>query len=217
MAPASASPERFLQGNLPDGVFGALMASPSEISLLSDGSFIRMVVDRFAICNYLDPSLTPGFQGSMRDVELHQVPLTIVAVGKHFLKGVASGTVCGIITDAGGNQRDISFRVVVVRGLGANLFSVTWAMRRGIASLFGHASPRLEKDGVVVPLKQHGTNAAGDELYPIDVVVQGGAGGRVELGNPTDGLAIGSQSRHFESFEQENYHSYLRWLGARCT
>ena len=56
------------------------------------------------------------------------VPHTIVTAGQHVLQGVASGTVRGTISDDG-FERVVSFHAVVVSGMGANLFSVTEAMR----------------------------------------------------------------------------------------
>ena len=90
----------------------------------------------------------------MRDVEELRVPHTIVAPGQNLLQGVATGTICGVVTDDSGNDRLISFRVIVVPGLGTNLFSVTAAMLKGVATLFHPTNPRLEKDGVVVPMQQ---------------------------------------------------------------
>ena len=81
----------------------------------------------------------------MRDVEERRVPHTIVAAGQNLLQGVATGTICGAVTDDSWKDRRISFRVIVVPGLGTNLFSVTTAMLKGLATLFHPASPRLEK------------------------------------------------------------------------
>ena len=60
------------------------MATPAELSLapvLSDGTFISMVVDSGATDNYVDAALTPGLRAYMRDVEELRVPHTIVAAG----------------------------------------------------------------------------------------------------------------------------------------
>ena len=154
-APTSTSSETPTQDHrLSHGFFGAFMATPAELSLapfLSDGSFISMVVDSGATDNYVDPALTPGLRAYMHDVEELRVPHTIVAAGQNLLQGVATGTICGAVTDDSGNDRLISFRVNVVPGLGTNLFSVTAAMLKGVATLFHPTNPRLEKDGVVCP------------------------------------------------------------------
>ena len=55
----------------------------------------------------------------------------------------------------------------MVPGLGTNLFSVTAAMLKG---LFHPTNPRLEKDGVVVPMQQLGVDdTTGKVMYSIKV------------------------------------------------
>ena len=97
-----------------------------------------MVVDSGATDNVLDAELTPGLRARMRDIEIVSVPHTIVAAGKHLLKGVETGIILGAVTDNCGNALHVSFRVVLVPGLGTNLLSVTSAMQKGVASLFYH-------------------------------------------------------------------------------
>ena len=58
----------------------------------------------------------------------------------------------------------------MVPGLGTNLFSVTAAMLKGVATLFHPTNPRLEKDGVVVPMQQLGVDdTTGKVMYSIKV------------------------------------------------
>ncbi|CAB1110628.1 unnamed protein product [Ectocarpus sp. CCAP 1310/34] len=156
-APASASSTSRAQDyRLPSRFFGAFMATHAELSLApfrSDGSSIRMVVDSGATDNYLDPGLTPGLRAHMRDVEHLRVPHTIVAAGQHVLKGVTTGTIFGAVTDDNGNDRHVSLRVILVSGLGTNLFSVTLAMLKGVATLFHPDNPRLESGDVVFPMQ----------------------------------------------------------------
>ena len=79
------------------------------------------------------------------------VPHTIVTAGQHVLQGAATGTVRGTISDYGGLERVVSFHAVLVPGKGANLFSVTEAMRKGVATIFHPDNPRLEVDNIVLP------------------------------------------------------------------
>lgn len=102
--------------------------------------------------------ITPGLLAKMRDVQHLRVPHTIVAAGQHLLQGVATGTVCGVVADNRGQELPISFRVIVVPGLGANLLSVTAAMLKGVATMFEPGNPRLEKDGVAVPMEELGVD-----------------------------------------------------------
>ena len=137
------------------------MATPAELSLapfLSEGLFISIMVDSGATDGYVDPALTPGVRAYMRDVEELRVPHTIVGAGQNLLQGVATGTICGTVNDDSGNDELISFRVIAVPGLGTNLFYVTADMLKGLATLFHPTNPRLEKDGVVVPMQQLGVD-----------------------------------------------------------
>lgn len=198
-APASVSSASPAQDHrLPSGFFGAFMATPAEMSLApfrSDGSCIRMVVDSGATDNYLDPALTPGLRAHMCDVEDLQVPHTIVAAGQHLLKGVTTGTIFGAVTDDSGNDRSVSFRVVLVPGLGTNLFSVTAAMQKGVATLFHPASPRLESGDAVIPMQTCGVDdATGKLICSIEVKLGGGAGKLMVLGRAPDGLALKTES-----------------------
>ena len=130
-----------------------------------------MVVDSGATDNYVDPTLTPRLRAYMRDVEELRVPHTIVAAGQNLLQDIATGTICGAVTDDSGNDRLIHFRVIIVLpGLDTNLFSVTAAMLKGVATLFHPTNPRMEKDGVVVPMQQLGVDdTTGKVMYSINV------------------------------------------------
>ena len=115
-----------------------------------------MVVDVGATNNNLDPAFTPGVRAHMCDVEDLQVPYTVVAAGQHLLKGVTTGTIFGAVTDDNGKDRRVSLRVVLVPDLGTNLFSVTAAMQKGVATVFHPANPRLEWGDVVIPMQTCG-------------------------------------------------------------
>eukprot|EP00752_Nemacystus_decipiens_P010530 g9376.t2 len=179
---------------LPSGFFGAFMATPAELSLApfrSDGSSIRMVVDSGATGNYLDPALTPGLRSRMRDVEDLRVPHTIVAAGQQLLHGVTAGTILGTVTDDSGNDRHVSLRIVLVPRLGTNLFSVTAAMLNGVASLFYPTCPRLESEGLVIPMQSHGVDGSTGKLVcSIQVRLRAGT---ADLNAPA-GLALKVES-----------------------
>ena len=131
----------------------------------------------------------------MCDVEDLQVPHTTVAAGQHLPKGVKTGTIFGVVTDDNGNDRRVSFRAVLVPDLGTNLFSVTAAMQKGVATLFDSAKPRLESRDVVIPMQTCGVDdATGKLMCSIEVKLGGGAGGQMVLGRAPDGLALKSES-----------------------
>ena len=192
----SASPAQ--DNPLPQGLFGVFMATPADMPLapfLLDGSCIRMVVDIGATNNYLNPALTPGARAHMCDVEELQVPHTIVAAGQHLLKGVTTGTIFGTVTDDNGNDRRVFFRVVLVPDLGTNLFSVTAAMQKGVATLIDPANLRLESGDVVSRMQACRVDDATVKIIcSIEVKLGGGAGGQMVLERAPDGLALKSES-----------------------
>ena len=82
----------------------ATPAEPSRAPFISDGSFLSTVGDSGATDNYVDPAITPCLRTYMRDFEEHRVPHTIVAAGQNLLQGVATGAICGAVTDDSGND-----------------------------------------------------------------------------------------------------------------
>ena len=73
----------------------------------------------------------------------------------------------------------------MVPGMGANLFSVTEAMRKGFAPIFHPDKPRLEVDDIVLPTYLLGTDErTGKLLCSI----------KVELGGVTGGFALRAES-----------------------
>ena len=179
--PASAPAASLPNYRLPDGVFRVLMASTPDLSgeggLLTDGTYIELLVDSGASFNFVDPELTPGLLASMRDYEPLQVPHQIVAAGKHILYGVAAGTINGTITDDDGNKRDFSFHAIIVPGRGTNLFSVSLVMVEGMAALCYLDKPRLEKGDLVVAKKTLGVDATtGQNMCSIAVALENRSG-----------------------------------------
>ena len=116
----------------------------SAARLCSGDLTLTMLVDSGATNNFIDPLLTPRLQEFMTDYSVLSVPHTIVTAGQHVLYGVATGTVRGTISDDGGLERVVSFHAVLIPGKGANLFSVTEAMRKGCL-LYTSPSPRDQR------------------------------------------------------------------------
>lgn len=90
------------------GGYCAFMVTSNDLSTAqfgSNGQHFKMLLDSGSTANYVDPSLTPGLQDSLSDVEFLQVSHTIVAARKNLLKGVATGVVTGTVIDDGGTER----------------------------------------------------------------------------------------------------------------
>ena len=78
----------------------------------------------------------------------------ITTAGGHRLEGAGQGLLRGHIIDAQGVQRLIQISVLVVPGLGRNLFSVKQASHNGVVSIFDKYNPRLEANNFTLPLQQ---------------------------------------------------------------
>ena len=89
------------------------------------------------------------------------------------LDGTAEGVLQGLITDDCGEQHLARIAILMVPGIGRNLFPVKTAARKGIVSIFDVNKPRLEAGDITVPLR--GEN---DELdsFKLDLSADGYAG-----------------------------------------
>ena len=115
----------------PHGVFDAFMAAGTKQPMADLCRLvIMMMVGRGGTDNNVDPHLIHRPQEFMSDFKVLTVPPSSSAAGGHVFKGVATGTIHGTVTDDGGNKQYLSFSLVVVPGLGTNLFSVTRVISR---------------------------------------------------------------------------------------
>ena len=89
-----------------------------------------------------------------------------------FFKVLPRGTVQGTVIDDGGRERNFFSQAVVVPGMGANLFSVTEAIWKGVSTVFHPHKPRMEFDDIVLPMNLLGTD---EKDRRIAVPHQGGA------------------------------------------
>ena len=67
------------------------------------------------------------------------------------LDSTAEGKLQGLVTDGYGNQTLVRVDIVVVSGIGRNLFSVMTAAKKGIMTIFDCENPRLEGFNVIMP------------------------------------------------------------------
>ena len=69
------------------------------------------------------------------------------------LDGTAESVLQGLVNDDYGNQILARVDIVVVPGIGRNLFSLMTAAIKGIVTTFDYKNPRLEGFNVTVPLR----------------------------------------------------------------
>ena len=72
----------------------------------------------------------------------------------HQLEAAGQGLLRGHIIDAQGVQRLIQISMLIVPGLGRNLFSVKQASRNGVVSIVDKYNPRLEANNFTLPLQE---------------------------------------------------------------
>ena len=102
----------------------------------------------------------------MSDYEILEEPRKITTAGKHQLEGDATGVITGTITDKAGVEQPVKILIVVVPGLGCNLFSALQATLQGAITTFAADASRIETDSFVLPLKHmRGTR----DLYSFDL------------------------------------------------
>ena len=80
-------------------------------------------------------------------------PRRLSQSGGATLNGTGEGVLQDLITDDYGNQILVRVDIVVVPGIGRNLFSVMTAAEKGIATIFDYKNPRLEVINATVPLR----------------------------------------------------------------
>ena len=78
------------------------------------------------------------------------------------LDGTAEGILQGFITDNHGEQHLARIVILIVPGIGRNLFLVKSVKKKGVVSIFDFDNPRLELSGITVPLR-----AEDDVLYSL--------------------------------------------------
>ena len=97
-------------------------------------------------------------------------PREITTAGNYRLKGVATGVISGYIIDQTGVRQLVRLPVVVVPGIGRNLFSVPSATEQGATTMFALEESRIETKDFTIPLQQVGWRR---DLYTFNVELGG--------------------------------------------
>ena len=85
-------------------------------------NFLAIFVDCGASEHYFDD--IPGLRGRLSDYEVLEDSRKINTARKHQLEGEATGVITGTITGKAGVKQSLKIPIVLVPGLGRNLFSV---------------------------------------------------------------------------------------------
>ena len=150
----SGQPETFGGiANAEDGLALAVVPAAERWNRGSN-SLVSVMVDSEASGHYFDDALIPRLRYRLENYQELAVRRYITTAGGHQLEGGGQGLLRGHIIDAQGVQRLIQISVLVVPGLGRNLFSVKQASRNGVVSMFDKYNPRLEANNFTLPLQE---------------------------------------------------------------
>ena len=143
----------------------ALMASgPAAFKhkLSAGGNSVTVLVDSGASGHYFDGLIIPSLKHRLLNYVLLTTPRKILTAGGALLGGTAEGILQDLVTDNHGEQHLARIDILIVFGIGHNLFSVKSVTKKGVVSIFDNNNPRLELSGITVPLR-----AENGDLYSL--------------------------------------------------
>ena len=123
---------------------------------------VTVLVNSGASGRYFDDLIIVSLKHRLLNYVLLITPCKILTAGGAFLDGTAEGILQGLLTDNHGEQHLARIAILIVPGIGRNLFPVKSAMKKGVVSIFDFDNPRLELSGITVPL-----HAEHDDLYSL--------------------------------------------------
>ena len=136
--------------NAEDGLALAVVPAAEKRNRGSN-SLVSVMVDSGASGHYFDDALIPRLRYRLENYQELAIRRYITTAGGYQLERAGQGLLRGHIIDAQGVQRLIQISVLIVPGLGCNLFSVKQAPRNGVLSIFDTYNPRLEANNFTLP------------------------------------------------------------------
>ncbi|CAN0450114.1 unnamed protein product, partial [Ascophyllum nodosum] len=101
------------------------------LSHRADG--FQMLVDSWSSKHFVDPKLVHRVETRMQDYTKISPPMEIKAAGHNTLLGIAQGTLLLVVVrDTQDICRTVTLPIVLVPGLGRNLFSTAMAAQKGV-------------------------------------------------------------------------------------
>ena len=99
-------------------------------SLSHQADSFQMLVDSGSSKHFVDPKLVHRVESRMQDYTQISPPMEIKAAGHNTLFGIAQGTLLVVVRDTQDICRTVKLRIVLVPGLGRNLFSTAMAAQK---------------------------------------------------------------------------------------
>ena len=98
-----------------------------------------MLVDSGSSKHFVDPKLVPRVETRMQDYTQIDPPMEIKAAGHNTLLGIAQGTLLVVVRDTQDICRTVKLPIVLVPGLGQNLFSKAMAAQKDVKTIITKA------------------------------------------------------------------------------
>lgn len=114
-----------------------------------------MLVNSSEAENFFAEELILKVESRMLDYTVLNTPKEIVTAGQQLLLGTATDLLPGVIICNTGTKHDVGFPMLIVPGLGRNLFFSFDVATRVIKTIVEAGDSNLESNGILVPLVQH--------------------------------------------------------------
>ena len=95
----------------------------------------QMLVDSGSSKHFVDPKLVHRVESRMQDYTQIDPPMEIKAAGHNTLLGIAQGTLLVVVRDTQDICRTVKLPIVLVPGLGRNLFSTAMEAQKGVKTV----------------------------------------------------------------------------------
>ena len=109
-----------------------------------NSNLVTLMADNGASDHYFDDAIIRDLKHRVQNYVHLTTPRKILTAWGAILDGTAEGVLQGLVTDDGGNQILVRVDIVVMPGIGRNLFSVMRAAKNGIATIFDYENPTME-------------------------------------------------------------------------
>ncbi|CAN0360431.1 unnamed protein product, partial [Ascophyllum nodosum] len=128
-----------------------------------------MLVDSGSSKHFVDPELVHKVESRMQNYTNISPPMEIKAAGHNTLLGIAQGTLLVVVRDTQGICRTVKLPIVLVPGLGRNLFSTAMAAQKGVKTT-------ITKAGSIVDLGLFSIQLSrSDNLDHLDLAISKGS------------------------------------------
>ena len=98
-----------------------------------------MLVDPGSSKHFVDPNLVHRVESRMQDYTHISPPMEIKAAGHNTLLGIAQGTLLVVVRDTQDICRTVKLPIVLIPGLGRNLFFTAMAAQKGVKTIITKA------------------------------------------------------------------------------